>query len=630
VKIKQLLSLIMITCLGFHSIGQDDVGTVLIISPSSGCQIGNLQVQADIFNFGDDLSPLTLEVSYQIDNNAPVTQTQIYATFNTNDTKTVTFTVQGNFGAPGDHVLKVYTDLGSDSDRSNDTLTRIVSNYPATIPGTLFKDTTICSGQSVSIFIDGNNGSVDHWEFSNDGGSTFFNLSNNDTFLLVSGINETRIYRAEVQSGTCPATYTNEVTVTVVQGSVAGVVEDDNSACGLFAEDSLFLKNFIGDVDKWQQNSGGSWMDIANTTDTLVVNNVSQTTSYRAIVTNGICPSDTSELATLTVIAQTKGGNLEADSLVCKDINNGILTLDDHLGNITWWERTTDDGVNWTPIINYDTSQVYNNLSQTTWYRVLVEADNCQSRYSDTVVVTVYQPTVSISANGPLDFCIGDSVDLIANPANYTTYTWNSGASTSQITVDSPGTFNVDIIDSNGCTASSNSLTVIVYELPIIEAGDDQDVSLGESAQLEVTGGDTYVWSPMETLDNEFSATPIATPFETTTYTVVGTDVNGCLNQDSVTVIVVKDYNFKPNNTITPNADGANDTWIIDNIYAYPEAKVVILNRYGSVVYEATAYQNDWAGTSADGQLPDGTYYYIITVPDPAVVFKGHINIFTK
>lgn len=68
----------------------------------------------------------------------------------------------------------------------------------------------------------------------------------------------------------------------------------------------------------------------------------------------------------------------------------------------------------------------------------------------------------------------------------------------------------------------------------------------------------------------------------------------------------------------SPNNDGVNDKFIIDNISDYPENKLTILNRWGSVVYEKVSYQNEWEGTNDNGvkigkeDLPVGTYFYIL------------------
>jgi gliding motility-associated-like protein len=69
----------------------------------------------------------------------------------------------------------------------------------------------------------------------------------------------------------------------------------------------------------------------------------------------------------------------------------------------------------------------------------------------------------------------------------------------------------------------------------------------------------------------------------------------------------------------TPNNDGINDYWEIDNAMAYPNMIVQVFNRWGTVVYTSKGYDN--ATKRFDGYrngrpLPTGTYYYVITIKD--------------
>lgn len=82
---------------------------------------------------------------------------------------------------------------------------------------------------------------------------------------------------------------------------------------------------------------------------------------------------------------------------------------------------------------------------------------------------------------------------------------------------------------------------------------------------------------------------------------------------------------------ITPNSDGDNDAWIIENIdhVDFSENKVVILNRWGNEVWKAENYDNDnvlWTGISDNGQaLPDGTYFY--SVDTRSLSFRGYVEL---
>ncbi|MBC5846200.1 gliding motility-associated C-terminal domain-containing protein, partial [Flavobacterium muglaense] len=64
---------------------------------------------------------------------------------------------------------------------------------------------------------------------------------------------------------------------------------------------------------------------------------------------------------------------------------------------------------------------------------------------------------------------------------------------------------------------------------------------------------------------------------------------------------------------ITPNGDGINDTWVINNIENYPNAVVRVFNRWGAEVFFARNYQNNWDARNKNNQtLPEGSYYYQI------------------
>jgi gliding motility-associated-like protein len=78
----------------------------------------------------------------------------------------------------------------------------------------------------------------------------------------------------------------------------------------------------------------------------------------------------------------------------------------------------------------------------------------------------------------------------------------------------------------------------------------------------------------------------------------------------------------------TPNGNGFNDNFVIPGIEGYKTRSVSIYSRYGTLVYEASEYNNDWNGTllNSSTQVPDGTYYYIFTF-DNGVVVNGYVYI---
>ncbi|MEH6659883.1 gliding motility-associated C-terminal domain-containing protein, partial [Leeuwenhoekiella marinoflava] len=109
-------------------------------------------------------------------------------------------------------------------------------------------------------------------------------------------------------------------------------------------------------------------------------------------------------------------------------------------------------------------------------------------------------------------------------------------------------------------------------------------------------------------------------------------DVNENGNPDDVTITIIPnvlaDGDIIIYNVMTPNGDGLNDIFMIENIDRYPDNKVQIFNRWGVEVYSTEGYSIDngnvFSGFS-DGRatvrrgerLPTGTYYYVIEYADP-------------
>ena len=79
----------------------------------------------------------------------------------------------------------------------------------------------------------------------------------------------------------------------------------------------------------------------------------------------------------------------------------------------------------------------------------------------------------------------------------------------------------------------------------------------------------------------------------------------------------------------SPNDDGENDTWIIPGIFQYQRSKMVVVNRWGDIIFEAQPYLNDWDGTNMKGKaVPQGTYYFLLqTAVEQEQNYKGTITI---
>ena len=150
-------------------------------------------------------------------------------------------------------------------------------------------------------------------------------------------------------------------------------------------------------------------------------------------------------------------------------------------------------------------------------------------------------------------------------------------------------------------------------------------ISKGYSSFLTVTGENLtgYLWSPGIGLSANNIANPVASPAQTTTYNVTVTNSFGSTTVVPITITVLQDYNVTPNNLLTPNGDGINDTWAIENIASYPNNEVKVVDKAGRLVFTQKGYANTWDGAN----LTPDTYYYIIIFGPDVAPKKGFITI---
>lgn len=215
------------------------------------------------------------------------------------------------------------------------------------------------------------------------------------------------------------------------------------------------------------------------------------------------------------------------------------------------WQKY--DGTNWSDMVGENAIQANVNLTNSPSgiyrYRLTVaERQNIGSlncRVASEPLVITINPTVNTLAsnNGPA--CIGSSVQLSATDG--TTFSWtgpNGYTSTDKnpvltnLQLSFSGIYTVSAT-SNGCTSVSSTEVKVIEPLEISTNFISVYICEGESLQLEAYGGVDYKWSPAVGLSNANSANPIATPKESTIYTVTGSN-GGCSATTTLTVNLIK------------------------------------------------------------------------------------------
>jgi gliding motility-associated-like protein len=204
----------------------------------------------------------------------------------------------------------------------------------------------------------------------------------------------------------------------------------------------------------------------------------------------------------------------------------------------------------WTPNIALSNSAVANPLAsptiQTTYVVTGTSAQGCTG--TDTIIISVHQAPIADAGND-VTICAGEQVQLTATGGN--AFQWSPASSLSAANSASPiasptvtTVYTVTVTDNNGCQGS-DQVVVNVNPIPLVDAGNNQSICNGLTAQLQASGAINYTWHADNTLNNLTISNPVASPLVTTTYYLTGTDANGCSASDSVIVTVIQPFTME-------------------------------------------------------------------------------------
>lgn len=180
-----------------------------------------------------------------------------------------------------------------------------------------------------------------------------------------------------------------------------------------------------------------------------------------------------------------------------------------------------------------------------------------------------------------------------------------------------PGDYTVShfVTSAQGCVSDTAVKNMVVYDVPVVEAGMDKTILEGAPVQLQasvrVNGTYSVTWAPgASIMAGSESLLPVVAPKENTLFYLTAATWKGCSAYDSVWVYVLPTLVIP--NAFSPNGDGSHDRWEIPGMNSYVGAMIQVFNRYGQKVYESRGYAVAWDGYAAGGAVPAGTYYYVI------------------
>jgi hypothetical protein len=385
----------------------------------------------------------------------------------------------------------------------------------------------------------------------------------------------------------CPTDTSNQVTFIVDPTTVSGTLAGATTVCISSNTGTLTLSGNTGNITGWltSTNSGSTWTPVSNTNSTQGYTNLTQTTWYQVIVQSGSCPADTTSTAIIDVSTLSIAGTLTGGGIYCGVPATGTLTLTGNTGNVVNWQNSTDGGLTWGPITNTTTTENYTNLPVTTMYTVTVQNGACPAVTSAPETVYSAPQTVAGTVNSNASVCYflnNDTLDLTGNVGSVLYWlsstdngaTWNTIANTnsSQIyTGLTQSTWYQAVVQSGVCAIDTTSYISITVLAPSpVNAGADTTITQGQTITLNGAGAGVPLWIPSTGLSSATVFNPAATPNNTTAYILTVTDINNCINADTVIITVnMLEYNGMISNLFTPNADGFNDFLVLAGYFKF-------------------------------------------------------------
>ncbi|GAB3639977.1 hypothetical protein GCM10027423_06130 [Spirosoma arcticum] len=179
----------------------------------------------------------------------------------------------------------------------------------------------------------------------------------------------------------------------------------------------------------------------------------------------------------------------------------------------------------------------------------------------------------------------------------------------------------------NQCYSGRAQRRAVIGSAPIVELPAELTVDKGGSVDLQptMTGQPVrFLWEPAIYLTASDQPAVRAVSVDTDVlYTLTATDEAGCRGMDSVRVRVFQRL-WVPD-AFSPNGDGLNDTWQLTGIEAYPQARLIVYNRWGQAVYQSVGYDRPFDGTNSGKSLPMGTYPYVLHPAPNSPSLKGSV-----
>lgn len=400
-------------------------------------------------------------------------------------------------------------------------IVQVPSNLPATSGaitirvynpsngGTITSASEVCAGQTTLLTSDGRTGNIQYWEESTTNGSTWNMIPASALATQLSRtISVPTQYRISVKNGACAAIYSAVVDIAASSASVAGTISGIDSVCISGNAVNLALSGYNGNSLSWEQSfaASGPWNPAAETTASLLRNNINQSTFYRVRVANGACPAVITATHRVHVSQPSFSGNLTGSSELCADADIA-LNLVNKNGAILDWEISADGGTNWNLLNHTNAILALSQPAGSYLFRTTVRNEVCPAAVTPDFGVVVHALPATDFTFSPA--CENQALAFVNTTPGQNLYVWDFGDNSSSNTAQPAhvfqpwGDYSVRLIatDHFGCTDSithsvhvkANPVASFMVLSDTICNGDL--VSFLSSSQLSEGAIASYTWT---------------------------------------------------------------------------------------------------------------------------------------
>jgi gliding motility-associated-like protein len=270
------------------------------------------------------------------------------------------------------------------------------------------------------------------------------------------------------------------------------------------------------------------------------------------------------------------------------------------------------------------------NVDAGTYVLTVTDQNSCST--SSTITLPGVTNVTAFAGNDT-SLCLGGLFQLEGTGGTTALWSPPTGLSATGIynpvaTIDSSISYVLTVEGLNDCT-DRDTITITLIPSAGLNAGNDTTILKDASVTITTTGGPytNYNWSPPAGVSDITSPAPVISPLASTTYIVSALNESGCTDTDTITIRIAE--NLVVYSAFSPNGDGSNDFFDIDNASAYPDIIVEVYARWGEKLFSSKGYADDqrWDGTYKGKDVPIGTYYYIIVPFGGAEPITGPVTI---